>query len=139
VGQFDANGDALRSRARGLDQPGRQRGQFLTTVAHRALPAHHAPIIDQADLVNLTRPVDPDIPVEHLTHHRTPIHMGRRSPDPPLYWRSFGADSPLGLRRGLQHGHASNYGVQDTGVKRLLPADRPNQSTALQYRRPFGP
>jgi hypothetical protein len=63
--------------------------------------------------------------------------MGRRSLDPPLYWRSFGADSPLGL--SLPPGHASPQGVQDTGGKGLLPADRPDQSTALQYRRPFGP
>src|SRR3954469_17283608 len=139
VGQFDANGEALRSRARGLDQPSRQRGQFLAIVAHRALPAHRATIIDQADLMNLARPVDADIPVKHLTHRRAPIHMGRRSLDPPLYWRSFGADSPLGLSRGLPPGHASPPGVQDTGGKGLLPADRPNQSTALQYRRPLGP
>src|SRR3954454_8598391 len=74
-----------------------------------------------------------------ITHRRAPIHLGRRSLDPPLYWRSFGADSPLGLSRGLPPGHASPPGVQDTGGKGLLPADRPNQSTALQSRRPLGP
>ena len=108
-------------------------------MAHRALPAHHATIIDQADLMNLARPVDADILVEHLTHRRAPIHMGRRSLDPPLYWRSLGADSPLGLRRGLPPGHASPPGAQNTGGKRLLPADRPDPSTVLQYRRPFDP
>jgi len=65
--------------------------------------------------------------------------MGRRSLDPPLYWRSLGADSPLDLSRGLPPGHASPPGAQNTGGKRLLPADWPDQSTALQYRRPFGP
>src|SRR4051795_10836892 len=103
-------------------------------MAHRALPAHHATIIDQADLMNLARPVDADIPVEHLTHRRAPIHMGRRSLDPPLYWRSLSADSPLGLSRGLPPGHASPQVFATQGAKgcsrRTGPISQRRYSTA---------
>jgi hypothetical protein len=60
--------------------------------------------------------------------------MGRRSLDPPLYWRSPGADSPLNLSRGLPPGHAFPQVFRTQGAKgcsqRIGPISQRRYGTA---------